>query len=310
MKNLIYASVAILFLFASCDDDDDKSMPMSSITQKFENLPDLGSDYVYEGWLIGTGTNPDKTSTGRFTHVQGKNYKSDKIDMSKVDEATAYVLTIEPKDETGADLSSPSGLFFSKGSFSGDMASPSTDGALFESGGLNNAKGQFFLKAPSVDMMGSDANGIWFIDALPPTAGGFTNLPMLTSDWVYEGWVVVKDKSDNPTPISTGRFSDPNKADVSFFGAADNNEFKGPKGVPPFPGEDFITDPNNKYPNVVFPIDLTSATIVISIEPAKNDEKSPFALKPFVKELDKQSTGTAVELMNKYNGVISGKVTR
>lgn len=114
MKNLIYASVAILFLFASCDDDDDKSMPMSSITQKFENLPDLGSDYVYEGWLIGTGTNPDKTSTGRFTHVQGKNYKSDKIDMSKVDEATAYVLTIEPKDETGADLSSPSGLFSQK----------------------------------------------------------------------------------------------------------------------------------------------------------------------------------------------------
>lgn len=309
MKNLIYASIAILFLFASCKDDDDTT-PVSTILQKFENLPDLGDNYVYEGWLIGTGSNPDKTSTGRFTNVEGKNYKSREIDMDMASKATAYVLTIEPKSETGADLLSPSGLIFSKGSFSGDMASPSTDGALFKSGGLNRTKGQFFLKAPSVGMLGTDANGIWFIDALPPTAGGFTNLPMLTADWVYEGWVVVKDKSGKPTPISTGRFSDSNKADVSFSGASDNNEFKGPKGVPPFPGEDFIADPNNKYPMVVFPIDLRNATIVISIEPAKNDEKSPFALKPFVKELKNQGTGVAVELMNKYNGVISGKVTR
>jgi hypothetical protein len=309
MKNLIYASFAILFLFTSCENDDE-STPMSAIMQKFENLPDLGDDYVYEGWLIGIGENPDKTSTGRFTNVEGGNYKSAKIDMDKISKAKAYVLTIEPKDETGMDLLEPSGLIFSKGSFSGDMASPSTDGALFESGNLSTAAGQFFLKAPSVDMVGTDANGIWFINALPPTAGGFTNLPMLTSDWVYEGWVVVKDMSGNPIPISTGRFSDPNMADISFFGAENNNEFKGLNGVPPLPGEDFIADPNNRYPNVVFPIDLTSATIVISIEPAKNDEKPPFALKPFVKELSDQSTGMAVDLMNKYSGVISGKVTR
>ncbi|MRT94265.1 hypothetical protein [Ancylomarina sp. 16SWW S1-10-2] len=311
MKKFIYASIASMLLFTACSEDDDNdSTTMSTITQKFENLPDLGNDYVYEGWLIGMGENPDKTSTGRFTNVEGVNYQSSEIDMDKASQAMAYVLTIEPKNETGIELLEPSGLFFSKGSFSGDIASPSTDGALFESGDLSAATGQFFLKAPSVGTVGSDANGIWFIDALPPTKGGFESLPTLTSGWVYEGWVVVNDESGNPTPISTGRFTDSNTADVSFSGAANNNEFKGTNGVPPFPGEDFIADPNNKYSNIAFPIDLTSATIVISIEPAENDEITPFALKPFVKELNNQSTGMVVELMNKYNGVISGKVTR
>ena len=307
-KVLKISLLATLGLFISCSSDDDV-ITSKIVTQSFQNLPDLGTGYVYEGWLI---VGNEKISTGRFSSSESANYTSSSLDITKVNAATDYVLTIEPATETGADLTSPSGWIFSKGTFSGSNATPSTNDALFSgSSNLETATGQAFLKAPSVGTVGSDANGIWFINALPPSSGGFTNLPTLASGWIYEGWVVVNDSSGNATPVSTGRFSDPNAADVSFFGASSNNEFKGPNGVPPFPGEDYIVDTNSRYPNVTFPIDLTNATVVISIEPTTNDAEAPFGLKPFVKALSNQATATAFTVDNKYAGkAISGTVTR
>lgn len=310
MKKAIFGLAIFGFLFlSSCSDDDDNTPSTKTVSQSFQNLPDLGANYVYEGWLI---VGEEKISTGRFSNSEGASFTSNSLDILKVNAATMYVLTIESTNETGDDLANPSGWIFSKGAFSGSNATPSTDDALYAAGtNLETATAQAFLKAPSVDMVGSDANGIWFINALPPTAGGFTNLPTLADGWIYEGWVVVNDTSGNPTPVSTGRFSDPNAADVSFFGATNNNEFKGPNGVPPFPGEDYIVDPNNRYPNVDFPIDLTSATVVISIEPTTNDVQAPFGLKPFVQELNNQAVSTAFSVTNDYAGKpITGSVTR
>ena len=302
MKKLLLGVAAIATLtFTSCSDDD--NITTQTVTQSFQNLPDVGSGYVYEGWLI-VGT--EKISTGRFSNTEGANYASSALDITKVNAATDYVLTIEPATETGTDLTSPSGWIFSKGAFNSSTATPSTDGTLYTAGSnLETATGQFFLKAPSAGAAGTDANGIWWINKLPPTSGGFTNLPTLASGWIYEGWVVVNDTAGNPTPISTGRFSDPNAADDN------GNEFKGTGNVPPFPGEDFIVDPNNKYPNVTFPIDLTSATVVVSIEPTVGDDPAPFGLKPFVKALSNQAVSTAVAMDNEYLGkAISGTVTR
>ena len=306
-KTTILAIIAIGIFISSCSKSDE--ITEITITQSFLNLPDLGSSYVYEGWLI-SGT--EKISTGRFSHSEALSYTSGLIDVAKADAAATYVLTVEPISESGEDLLSPSGWVFSKGNFINETAIPSTSDVLFAGvSNLETATGNFFLKAPSVGTIGSDANGIWFINALPPSAGGFTNLPTLANGWVYEGWIVVPNSSGTPTPISTGRFSNPNTADVSFFGAANNNEFKGPNGVPPFPGEDFIADPNSRYSSVTFPIDLQNATIVISIEPTTNDAASPFGLKPFVIALTNQATGNAVSITNNYaNKAISGTVTR
>ena len=301
------AILAIGLVFTSCSKNDE--LTEKTITQSFQNLPDLGENYVYEGWLI---VGAEKISTGRFSNTQGANFTSNSIDITKVNSATTYVLTIEPATESGADLTSPSGWIFSKGDFTNNIASPSTNDALYSgSNNLETATGNFFLKAPSVGTTGSDANGIWFINALPPTSGGFTNLPTLANGWIYEGWVVVPNSNGGMTPVSTGRFSDPNLADESFFGAANNNEFKGPNGVPPFPGEDFIVNPNNRYPGVTFPIDLTNATVVISIEPTTNDTASPFGLKPFAIKLTNQSVATSVSMTNSYAGKsISGTVNK
>lgn len=301
------AIIAIGLIFTSCTKNDE--ITEKTITQSFQNLPDLGDNYVYEGWLI---VGNQKISTGRFSHTEGASFTSNAIDISAVNSATTYVLTIEPATESGADLTSPSGWIFSKGDFTNNTASPSTNDALYSgSTNLETATGNFFLKAPSVGSVGSDANGIWFIDALPPTKGGFTNLPTLANGWIYEGWVVVPNSNGGMTPVSTGRFSNPDMADESFFGAANNNEFKGPNGVPPFPGEDFIADPNNRYAGVTFPIDLQNATVVISIEPTTNDDAAPFGLKPFVVALSNQATASSVSLTNNYAGkAISGTVTR
>lgn len=301
------AIIAIGLIFTSCTKNDE--ITEKTITQSFQNLPDLGDNYVYEGWLI---VGNQKISTGRFSHTEGVSFTSNAIDISAVSSATTYVLTIEPATETGADLTSPSGWIFSKGDFTNNTASPTTNDALYSgSTNLETATGSFFLKAPSVGTVGSDANGIWFIDALPPTKGGFTNLPTLANGWIYEGWVVVPNSNGGMTPVSTGRFSNPDMADESFFGAANNNEFKGPNGVPPFPGEDFIADPNNRYAGVTFPIDLQNATVVISIEPTTNDDAAPFGLKPFVVALSNQATASSVSLTNNYAGkAISGTVTR
>jgi len=301
------AIIAIGLVFASCSKNDEETV--KTITQSFQNLPDLGANYVYEGWLI---VGNEKISTGRFTNTEGLNYSSGLIDIVKANTASTYVLTIEPTTETGAELLSPSGWVFSKGNFTDETAMPTTDDTLFlGSDNLETATGNFFLKAPSVGTTGSDANGIWFINALPPTTGGFTSLPTLATGWIYEGWVVVPNAAGTVTPISTGRFTDPNMADESFFGVANNNEFKGPNGVPPFPGEDYIADPNSRYDGVTFPIDLQNATIVISIEPTTNDAATPFGLKPFVIALNNQSVATAVSITNNYAGkAISGMVTR
>lgn len=301
------ALLAIGLVFTSCSKNDE--ITEKTVTQSFQNLPALGDNYVYEGWLI---VGNEKISTGRFSNTEGANHTSGSIDIAKVNAATTYVLTIEPATETGADLTSPSGWIFSKGDFTNNTASPSTNDALYDgASNLETATGSFFLKAPSVGTVGSDANGIWFINALPPTAGGFTNLPTLANGWIYEGWVVVPNSNGGMTPVSTGRFSDPNMADVSFFGAASNNEFKGPNGVPPFPGEDFIVNPNNRYPGVTFPIDLQNATVVISIEPTMNDAETPFGLKPFAVTLSNQATATSVSMTNSYaNKAITGTVNR
>ncbi len=62
------AIIAIGLVFTSCSKNEEETV--KTITQSFQNLPDLGANYVYEGWLI-VGT--EKISTGRFTNTEGAN---------------------------------------------------------------------------------------------------------------------------------------------------------------------------------------------------------------------------------------------
>jgi len=132
--------------------------------------------------------------------------------------------------------------------------------------------GAFWLrKAPS-----NENSGIWFLNRSvgSPVAG--LDLPDLTgTDWTYEGWVVI-----DGTPVTTGTFDDVDAAD-GF------NEYSSTGSAPPFPGEDFLLNPPL---GLTFPVDLSDATIVISIEPAVDSDPGPFQFKPLVGTVSSPAT--------------------
>ncbi len=226
------------------------------LTLDLPNLDPVGPDYVYEGWLI-TANGP--VTSGRFDLDKGPTVSME-IDVDLAAASTMFVLTIEPAFN---DDPAPAPTHVVAGPFNDGMAELGSD----HPGALNtdfaNASGGFILETPSTATVASDYNlGIWFLDpAAGPGAG--LNLPELPAGWVYEGWVVT----EGTGPLSTGRFTRTTGADSDGGGPA-----AGPDGTPPFPGQDFINPA----------VDVSSATIVISVEPEPDFSPAPFFLKPLV----------------------------
>ena len=59
-----YMAVLLLVACSACDSDDLPPDGDRSLTFELSALPELGSDFVYEGWLVGPN---GPRSTGRFT---------------------------------------------------------------------------------------------------------------------------------------------------------------------------------------------------------------------------------------------------
>lgn len=234
----------------------------------FDGLPELGDDFIYEGWLI-TPSGP--VSAGRFRDA--KRFAIE-VDASTAKEATLYVLTIE---RALGDDPAPSDTHVVAGELKRGWATLSTAHAAALGSDFEAARGGFILETPSSAVADDYDQGIWFLD---PTAGpgASLTLPMLPAGWAYEGWVVVDGK-----PLSTGRFTSSAGADGDGAGAS-----AGPGGFPPFPGQDFID------PAVV----LTGGKAVISIEPDPDDSPAPFALKPLVGDITAAGAGALQQLGN------------
>ncbi len=82
------------------------------------------------------------------------------------------------------------------------------------------------------------------------------------------------------TPVSTGRFTHADQADLAA-------PYSGSEGGPPFPGEDFLLNPPE---GLTFPVDLAGKVAVISVEPSPDDSPAPFALKPLVSVIPVNAT--------------------
>ncbi|MCF6348855.1 MAG: anti-sigma factor [Flavobacteriaceae bacterium] len=267
-KILFLALVAFGLFFTSCSDDDDNNgSSTKNITLNISGLEDLGSDFVYEGWVIVNGT---PVSTGTFTDItSGQNFA---IDTVQLNAATSFVLTIEPSGETGTAADTPSDTKLVEGDFSGNSATVSI--ATVGDFTTTTPSGNFFLRSPTDETGGvnnnNDENGIWFgMPGDPPTAGLI--LPTLEAGWKYEGWVVV----DGTGPLSTGTFT---AFDVADDNAGATDSFSGTENSgPPIPGEDLL---NNEPTGFTFPIDIRGKEVVISIEPSPDNSPNPFLLKP------------------------------
>ena len=227
-----------------------------TLTYNFGALPQLGDDYVYEGWLIVDGA---AVAAGRFTvDASGATTPAEfTLTAADADAADVFVLTIEP---SAGDDPAPSSTHILAGDLASGSAVLTAEHAAALGTDFASASGSYFLATPTTGDDTLSNQGIWW---LSPQAG--LTLPTLPAGWAYEGWIV-----DGTGPVSTGRFTDPAAADSDGAGSA-----KGPVGDgPPFPGQDYI-DPAKILGD-------GSTVAVISVEPDPDDSPGPFLIKPLV----------------------------
>ena len=263
IKKLIIGVMALGLFATSCSNDDDNTPSLDTLTLNLSGLEALGTDFVYEGWIIVDGA---PVSTGRFTSVTFPQAFS--VNAQQLANASAFVLSIEPVVDPDP---APAPTKVLRGEFNGSSATVNTD--LI--GDLVNVSGTFFLRTPTDEMMGAGNNGndeygVWFgTPGMPPTAN--LNLPDVSQNpgWTYEGWVI-----GDSGPISTGRFDNfGDRDDFTNFSGTQFNQ------GPPVPGEDFFL---NAPAGETFPLDVRGRTVVISLEPVPDDSPAPFAIKPLV----------------------------
>ena len=259
IKKMFFAVLAIGIFATSCSNDDDSGPTTAGITLNLIGLEDLGSDFVYEGWIIVNGT---PVSTGTFSSVTFP--QSFIVDATQLADATTFVLSIEPAVDPDP---APAATKILAADFSGNSAAVSSNGIVAD---FSSASGKYILATPTDVDDTNEASGVWFLDNTnaPPAVAGL-NLPELPEGWKYEGWAVI-----GGTPITTGTFTSVSSADDN----AASSIFKGDAGNGPgYPGEDFL---QNAPAGMTFPTDLKGATIVISVEPSPDNSPAPFTLKP------------------------------
>jgi anti-sigma-K factor RskA len=247
--------------FTACDEDNE-TPPSTTLALSITGLEDLGSSYVYEGWLIVNG-NPVSTGTFTVDAMGALSQSSFEIDATDLSTAATFVLTIEPKPDSDP---TPSAVHILAGSFSGNNADLTVGHAAAIGTDFNDVTGSYILATPTNGDNTNELSGIWWLIPGTTLAPGLS-LPTLPSGWLYEGWVVI-----NGIPVTTGTFSS--------VSAADNAApYSGPQSGPPFPGEDFLI---NQPSGIVFPVDLSGKTAVISVEPDPDNSPGPFTIKPLV----------------------------
>ena len=290
IKKLILGVFALGIFATSCSSDDDTIIitpqeTTSPLTVNFTGLEALGTDYVYEGWIIVDGS---PVSTGAFSSVVFP--QTYQVSTSDLAAATTFVLSIEPADDLDP---APADTKILVGDFSGNSATLTTEIV----GDFSASSGTFFLRTPTDETgtnNGNDENGIWFgAPGMPPTAT-FT-LPNLPAGWVYEGWVVGE-----TGPLTTGTFT-------NFSMADDASTYSGASAGPPVPGEDFF---NNAPAGETFPLDVRGRTVVISVEPYPDNSPAPFAMKPLVGIAGTDTAPATNDFGLNLNSLPTGMVSR
>ena len=265
-KTIYFLTIIIGFTsITACDKDNHPITPTQKKTLKLEisNIEDAGEDFRYENWLI---VDSKAVSAGTFTvDSEGSLSKNTfEVDPQELENATKYVLTIEPYPDTDP---APSEVHFLAGDFKDSNEAivtfnhPDAIGEDFKT-----AAGKYILATPTNDPELNETSGVWWIDNsnMPVTTG--LTLPELPSGWRYEGWAVVEDKL-----YSTGKFTSVKEADLASI-------YSGTEPGPAFPREDFLIDPSTSEDNI---LDLRDQLLVISVKPHPDTHPGrPFPLKP------------------------------
>lgn len=286
-KIVLLTLFSAVLLMTSC-----KKNKTTELALNIDGLENLGTDYVYEGWMIVDGA---PITTGIFSVsdagvMSASNFTVNKLELES---ASAFVLTIEPSSDPDP---APSKVHIIGGDFSEANASLSVSHSSALGVSLTAATGTYILATPTDGTMNNENSGVWWLDPNAGPGEGLS-LPVLPTGWVYEGWAVI-----DGVPVTTGTFTATDLADLDA-------PYSGSMAGPAFPGEDFL---NNAPNGVTFPTDLSGKKVVISIEPQPDNSSNPFLLKPLVGDVPANAVDhTAYTMMN--NAVMSsptGTATR
>lgn len=293
-------ALVLLLFSAACDDDDTPLVvaPAETLTLSFQGLEPLANGFHYEGWAIVGGA---AIPTGKFNVAAGGGLEA--LDGSPITGgafetgvelggATAVVITIEPSGDVDVV---PADTHIVAGTVASGSASLTVGAAEALGDDFAASTGKYILATPTDLDTGNENSGIWFLTNESGSAAVGLTLPVLPAGWAYEGWAVI-----DGTPVSTGRFLDPDGAD-------DGAPFSGTLAGPPFPGEDFLL---NAPAGVTFPTDLAGQTAVISVEPEPDDSAAPFTLKPLTHAIDGAATnGVTFDMDNGAATLPTGTAT-
>ena len=270
-KLLTILFLVTTFITFSCSDNGDDEPTSKDLMLNINGLENLGSDYVYEGWIIVSGA---PKSTGRFTVNDSGDLSQTSFSLNKDDlaAATTFILTIEPA--SGEDPA-PSNTHILAGDFSGATGQLSISHAAALGDDYMSSGGAYILATPTNGPDSDENSGIWFLDLTSGMPSVGLSLPALPAGWKYEGWSVIGGQ-----PVTSGKFTAVDMVD-EFDG------FSSTMPGPPFPGEDYLI---NSPGNITFPTDLASGKAVISIEPDPDNSDAPFLLKPLVGDIPLDAT--------------------
>lgn len=265
VKSIILSALMALVFVTGCKKDEETPPSTTgNLSIEISGLEDLGSDFVYEGWIIVDGK---AVSSGIFeVDALGNMSKTSfEVALTDLNAAAAYVLTIEPSPDSDPN---PSSVHLLAGDFTDNSASLTVSHSAALGNDFTASTGGYILATPTDGGSDTDENsGVWWLD---PTSGpgAALDLPVLPAGWAYEGWAVV-----DGTPVSTGRF-------ISVTGGDESDIYSSTNAAgPAFPGEDLLL---NAPDGVSFPTDLAGKTVVISVEPQPDNSALPFLLKPLV----------------------------
>ena len=284
LNKTIYFLILIIGLttIVSCSVDDDPPVVITdkTLTLNINELEDVGENFIYENWLIVNGS---PVSAGKFSvNTEGVLSKTlFTIPSTVLDNATQYVLTVEPDQDTDP---TPSKVHVLAGGFISNSAEVSIEHSAALGTNFSTAAGNYILATPTDgNSSNNETSGVWWLDNSSGTEEVGLTLPELPEGWEYEGWAVI-----DGTPVSTGKFT-------SVSGADSTKDFSGTTSGPQFPGEDFLM---NAPEGLTFPLDLSGKTVVISVEPNPDTSPDPSPIKPLIGVVPLNASGHVLYTMD------------
>lgn len=250
MKNkLLIIITLLLFTFTGCDYfENGTTLDISKIEANISVLPVLPDSMIYVGWFDSDDYGAvkvfvmDADQNGNIKYISDEKFEN-------LLRAQEFYLTTELKSVANDSNLTPSSRKLLLGRFSDSACNLTISETPLDFENLLNEV--FTLSTPTNGPDTDELSGVWFIDSLTTNPKAGLTLPDIYAGWIYEGWVQIDGQY-----ISTGRFVNPNVADL-FSGYSD--------ALPGynFPGEDFLV---NAPEGLTFPLNLSNAKVIVSIE--------------------------------------------